>query len=382
MGDIGAHAGLLAAFAYGFISITITLFNKVVLSTYAFDGTLTLTLLQGLVTIACLTGLKLRGYIDYPPFAWDIAKRVAPLSFVFMAYVVISLVSLGRVNVPMFTALRRLTVVFVMVEEYYLLGISPSRSVILSVGIMCLGAAIAAWRDLSYDSVSYFYLLLTNLFTSLYTVNINVVKRETKLNVWSILIYNNVTTLPFLFLLAWYTGDLQRTWNFPHMHNSFFQVNFQASIFLAVLLNVSTFYCTTLNSARTQTVVGQLKNFVAFLLGLVLFEDYHYDFINLIGLVIGFLGGVLYSYISFADNMKGQPPAIASTLHGAQGISAPADSISQQLHSSISAVTLSAVTLEAEGSRSASFRGTLVRIATSAGASRPIVKTPSRGLAS
>ena len=35
-----------------------------------------------------------------------------------------------------------------------------------------------------------------------------------------------------------------------------------------VCSNVCTFFCTTLNTARTQTVVGQLKNFIAFLLGL------------------------------------------------------------------------------------------------------------------
>ena len=57
-------------------------------------------------------------------------------------------------------------------------------------------------------------------------------------------------------------------------------MNFQASIFLAFLLNVCTFYCTTLNSARTMTVTGQLKNFFAFLLGLVLFDDYIFDPIN------------------------------------------------------------------------------------------------------
>lgn len=65
---------------------------------------------------------SLRRYIDYPSFDWGVARKVAPLSFVFIAYVVISLISLGRVNVPMFTALRRVTVVFVMVEEHYLLG--------------------------------------------------------------------------------------------------------------------------------------------------------------------------------------------------------------------------------------------------------------------
>lgn len=37
--------------------------------------------------------------------------------------------------------------------------------VMQSVGVMMLGAAIAAWKDLTFDPVSYFYLFLTNLFT-------------------------------------------------------------------------------------------------------------------------------------------------------------------------------------------------------------------------
>jgi hypothetical protein len=70
----------------------------------------------------------------------------------------------------MFTALRRLTILFVMVEEFFLLRITPSMRVVATVGVMFIGAAIAAWKDLTYDPVSYFYLFLTNLFTSLYTV--------------------------------------------------------------------------------------------------------------------------------------------------------------------------------------------------------------------
>jgi hypothetical protein len=71
---------------------------------------MTLTLLQGLTTIVCLQAMKARGWADFPSFNWDVAKKVAPLSFVFISYVVISLFALERVNVPMFTALRRLTV--------------------------------------------------------------------------------------------------------------------------------------------------------------------------------------------------------------------------------------------------------------------------------
>lgn len=315
---------LFSALAYGVISIAITLNNKAVLSTYKYKSTMTLTLLQGLVTVICLRVMKARGLIDLPAFSWQTAKKVAPLSFLFIAYVVISLISLGRVNVPMFTALRRVTIVFVMIEEFYLLGIIPSGKVLQSVAVMCVGAIIAAYRDLSFDMVSYFFLFLTNIFTSLYTVYIAVVKKETNLNIWAMLYYNNVLTMPFLFVLAWYTGDLKAAWKYKHYGDLWFQVNFQASIFLAFLLNVATFYCTTLNSARTQTVVGQLKNFFAFLLGLVLFNDYIYDHLNFVGLIIGFAGGVMYSYVTYAekqekDRAKAAQAALQAPAAGSSG---------------------------------------------------------------
>ena len=100
----------------------------------------------------------------------------------------------------MFTALRRLTIIFVMIEEFFMLGISPSKRVLLTVVVMFIGAAIAAWKDLTYDPVSYGYLFLTNLFTSLYTVFINKVREDTGLNLFAMMYYNNVTTMPALFV--------------------------------------------------------------------------------------------------------------------------------------------------------------------------------------
>ena len=249
---------------------------------------------------------------------------MAPLSFVFIGYVVISLVSLGRVNVPMFTALRRLTILFVMAEEWFLLGISPSTMVTYTVAVQFVGAAIAGWYDLTFDPVSYFFLFLTNLFTSLYTVYINVVRKKTGLNIFAMMYYNNVTTMPFLFLLAWYTGDLARAASFPHYGDLVFQVNFTLSILLAFLLNLSTFYCTSLNTARTQTVGGPLKNFMAFLLGLLLFDDYIYEPFNFIGLWIGFAGSVWYAFVSAEEKeVKGGAAPAAAKLPEARAPGTP-----------------------------------------------------------
>lgn len=113
--------------------------------------------------------------------------------------------------------------------------------------------------------------------------------------------YTSVTTLPAVFLLAWVTGDWGRAVSFKRFWDLGFQVCFQASIFVAFVMNVSTYLCTTLNSARTQTVIGQLKNIVPFALGLVLFDDYRYDHINFLGLVVGFWGGIQYSWVTYRD---------------------------------------------------------------------------------
>jgi hypothetical protein len=89
------------------------------------------------------------------------------------------------------------------------------------------------------------------------------------------------------------------------------------------VLNLSTFYCTTLNSARTQTVVGQIKNFFAFLLGLVLFDDYIYEPINFLGLWVGFGGSVWYAWVTYKDKQVKAPPAAAKVEDAAAGGAAP-----------------------------------------------------------
>lgn len=195
--DCDAHTPrpVPAPVAYSFFSIAITLFNKVrrmrshcsclvvlacssvwresfvadyraaywcavaihvlqaLLTTYGFDSTITLTFLQGCVTVVCLQFMKWRGIVTFPDMSWKLAKQVLPLSFVFVSYVVISLMSLGRVNVPMFTALRRLQILFTVVAEYLHFGNLPSRAIWNSIIIMTLGAAIAAWKDLTFDPV-------------------------------------------------------------------------------------------------------------------------------------------------------------------------------------------------------------------------------------
>ena len=71
-----AHMPLASAVTYSVVSIAITLFNKAVLTSYGFNSTMTLTLLQGFVTVVCLEAMRWRGYIEYKPFSLDLLIKV------------------------------------------------------------------------------------------------------------------------------------------------------------------------------------------------------------------------------------------------------------------------------------------------------------------
>jgi solute carrier family 35 protein len=127
--------GFASLLAYGVISTAITLFNKAVLSTYNFPHAKTLTLVQSLVTLLLLHVLRRSGVVTFEDFDINLAKRVFPLAIIFLFYVVISLSALGAVNIPMFTALRRTTILLVLLGEYLALQRLPSRYVCWFTGL-------------------------------------------------------------------------------------------------------------------------------------------------------------------------------------------------------------------------------------------------------
>lgn len=174
-------------------------------------------------------------------------------------------------------------------------------NVLRPVIVIVLGAGIAAAKDLTFDMESYVFIFFANLFSSLYAVFINVTKKETGLDVFGMLYYNYLVLLPLVIILGVVTGDFEASLNFPHLYDFSFQIAFQASVFLAFLLNLAAFYCTILNSATTKTVTGCLKNFFTMVLGLYLFDDYIYHPMNFLGLCIAFVGGVWYSVETYTS---------------------------------------------------------------------------------
>ncbi|MCO5597242.1 hypothetical protein L7F22_051318 [Adiantum nelumboides] len=133
--------GITAASAYMGCAVLLVMFNKAALSSYGFPCANVITLLQILCSNILLYGLRswnlvnfgkdprtdllLKGFIPYQTLL-----KTSPLSIAYLFYMIVGMASIRGVNVPMYTTLRRTTVVFTLVIEYLLLGQKYSRYVV------------------------------------------------------------------------------------------------------------------------------------------------------------------------------------------------------------------------------------------------------------
>uniref|UniRef100_A0A1D1ZHF5 Putative UDP-sugar transporter DDB_G0278631 n=1 Tax=Anthurium amnicola TaxID=1678845 RepID=A0A1D1ZHF5_9ARAE len=107
---------------------------------------------------------------------------------------------------------------------------------------------------------------------------------------------NGLVCEPVLLFWPYIWGDLERTMNFPYLYSPGFQAVMLLSCIMAFFLNYGIFFNTTLNSALTQTMCGNLKDFFTVGLGWLIFGGLPFDVLNVIGQCLGFFGSGLYAY--------------------------------------------------------------------------------------
>ncbi|KAK9130654.1 hypothetical protein Sjap_011141 [Stephania japonica] len=118
-----------------------------------------------------------------------------PLALSYLLYMLASMESVRGVNVPMYTTLRRTTVVFTMIVEYLLTRQKYSYNVVGSVALIVLGAFVAGARDLSFDSYGYAIVFIANITTAIYLATIARIGRSSGLNSFGLMWCNDVLTL-------------------------------------------------------------------------------------------------------------------------------------------------------------------------------------------
>ncbi|KAM4579132.1 nucleotide sugar transporter SLC35D2 [Fundulus diaphanus] len=295
---------LSSALFYAGSSFLITVVNKTVLTSFRFPSYLFLGIGQMITTIVVLYLAKRNNVVKFPDFDRSVFLKIFPLPLLYVGNHVTGLASTKKLSLPMFTVLRKFTILMTMVLEAYLLRKTFPRRIIGCVVTMVFGAMVAASSDLAFDVEAYTFILLNDAFTAATGVYTKKKLGDQGLGKYGVLFYNSLIIVFPTVLASAFTGDLHKALSFEDWSKVTFSFCFLLSCFMGFVLMYSIVLCSYYNSALTTTVVGAIKNVAVAYIGIFVGGDYLFSWTNFLGLSICMSGGLVYSFFTFNSSQS------------------------------------------------------------------------------
>jgi GDP-mannose transporter len=244
---------------------------------------------------------SLFGWVRLEPWNWRIVQIWFPVNLIFVGMIWSSFLALKKLGVPMATVLKNLTNLFVILGDYTFYGRTYGRGVWLTLGLMAISATCGAATDLAFDLLGYIWQLVNCLFTAAYSLYLRGVMdrvvahtaNKTKLDEFSMVFYNNLLSLPLIFVLIVWSGELETVQQDSALSNPRFIAAAVASCLVAFGISFASLWFLSSTTATTYSLTGSLNKIPIALVGLVAFNT-PWNIENLLSILIGLFAGVIF----------------------------------------------------------------------------------------
>ncbi|KUJ19803.1 golgi GDP-mannose transporter [Mollisia scopiformis] len=308
----------ISILAYCLASISMTVTNKYCVSGANWNLNFFYLAIQSLVCIIAIVICKQLGLItNLAPFDTKKAKQWFPISLLLVGMIYTSTKALQFLSVPVYTIFKNLTIIVIAYGEVLWFGGSVSATALLSFGLMVLSSVVAAWADiqnalygeaaaagsdaaaaLSSLNAGYAWMGMNVFCSAAYVLSLRKVIKKMNFKDWDTMFYNNLLTIPVLFLCSlvfedWSSPNIQR--NFPVESRNSLIVGFIYSGLGTIFISYCSAWCIRVTSSTTYSMVGALNKLPIAVSGLIFFAA-PITFGSVSAIIIGFISGLVFTW--------------------------------------------------------------------------------------
>ncbi|XP_058109207.1 GDP-mannose transporter GONST2-like isoform X2 [Magnolia sinica] len=259
---------LVSGIAYCISSCSMILLNKVVLSGYGFDAGISLMLYQNFICVLVITMLELFGAVSIEKLTWKLIRIWIPVNIIFVGMLVTGMYSLKYINVAMVTILKNMTNILTAIGEAYIFKKRQNKKVWTALFLML---TLRRVMDTAKQST-----------------------RSGTLNEISMVLLNNVLSLPFAIFLILIFSEWESVYNSHVIRTPMFWVVATASGLLGLAISFTSMWFLSQTGPTTYSLVGSLNKIPISIAGILLF-NVPLSLPNLFSILFGLFAGVFFA---------------------------------------------------------------------------------------
>ncbi|KAJ2750365.1 GDP-mannose transporter into the lumen of the Golgi [Coemansia nantahalensis] len=303
--------------AYCASSITMTLVNKLVLSSFQFHMVFFMLAVQAFGSVALMVLANRVGLaVKYRAMNRRDAKTWFPVACSQALMLYTGGKALEYMDVPLFTVFKNLTIIAVAYGEKAVFGAAVTPLMLASFGLMVLSSLVGAWNDISFNGWGYFWMSFNCFASATFVIHMRKVIKQVNFQDFDTVYFNNLLTLPLYAVLSM----LQENWlGFFEYYGDKANADELASFVRGSLVSgVAAFaisycspWCLRTTSSTTYSMIGALNKLPIALFAMLWFPD-PITAGGVLAVLLGFAAGLVYTHAK--NVLKREKPSGSQVL--------------------------------------------------------------------